>query len=145
MAQPKMIILIQKKKGMSREDFIHHYETSHAVIGKRLLGHLWAKYVRNYPLSLMEYQPEENSVDDSYDAVTEIWFRMLLKLSTVRKDGLATPKNTTRAISVMKGAMLRSWLPSMAPSLEPALRVGVVCASIRSSSPVTPPRAGGPC
>lgn len=75
MAQPKMVILIQKKKGMSREDFIHHYETSHAVIGKRLLGHLWAKYVRNYPLSLMEYQPEENSVDDSYDAVTEIWFK----------------------------------------------------------------------
>jgi hypothetical protein len=23
----------------------------------------------------MEYQPEENSVDDSYDAVTEIWFK----------------------------------------------------------------------
>jgi EthD domain len=75
MAQPKMIILIKKKKGMSREDFIHHYETSHSVIGRRLLGHLWTKYVRNYPLSLMEYQPEENSVDDSYDAVTEIWFK----------------------------------------------------------------------
>lgn len=71
----KMIIFIKKKKGMSREDFIHHYETSHAVIGKRLLGHLWEKYVRNYPLSLMEYQPEDNSVDDTYDAVTEIWFK----------------------------------------------------------------------
>lgn len=75
MAQPKMIILIQKKKGMSREDFIHHYETSHSVIGRRLLGHLWTKYVRNYPLGLMEYQPEENSVDDSYDAITEIWIK----------------------------------------------------------------------
>ena len=75
MAQPKMIILIQKKKGMSREDFIHHYETSHSVIGRRLLGHLWTKYVRNYPISLMEYQPEENSVDDSYDAITEIWIK----------------------------------------------------------------------
>lgn len=75
MAQPKMIIFIKKKNGMSREDFIHHYETSHSVIGKRLLGHLWAKYVRNYPVGLMEYQPEENSVDDSYDAVTEIWFK----------------------------------------------------------------------
>lgn len=71
----KMIILIKKKPGMSREDFINHYETSHAVIGKRLLGHLWTKYVRNYPLSLMEYQPEDNSIDDSYDAVTEIWFK----------------------------------------------------------------------
>lgn len=71
----KMIILIKKKKGMSREDFIHHYETSHSVIGRRLLGHLWLKYVRNYPKALMEYQPEDNSVDDSYDAVTELWFK----------------------------------------------------------------------
>ncbi len=71
---PKMVILIKKKPGMSREDFINHYETSHAVLGKRLLGHLWTKYVRNYPVSLMAYQPEENSVDDTYDAVTEIWF-----------------------------------------------------------------------
>jgi len=71
----KMVILIKKKPGMSREDFINHYETSHAVIGKRLLGHLWTKYVRNYPMSLMEYQPEDNSIEDSYDAVTEIWFK----------------------------------------------------------------------
>jgi len=71
----KIVILIKKKPGMSREDFINHYETSHAVIGKRLLGHLWTKYVRNYPKALMEYQPEEHSVEDSYDAVTEIWLK----------------------------------------------------------------------
>ena len=70
----KMVILIKKKIGMSREDFIHHYETSHSVIGRRLLGHLWVKYVRNYPVSLMTYQPEDNDVGDSYDAVTELWF-----------------------------------------------------------------------
>jgi hypothetical protein len=71
----KIVILIKKKAGMSRENFIQHYETSHAVIGKRLLGHLWVKYVRNYPKGLMEYQPEQTSVEDSYDAVTEIWLK----------------------------------------------------------------------
>jgi hypothetical protein len=71
----KIVILIKKKPGMSREAFINHYETSHSVIGKRLLGHLWTKYVRNYPKGLMDYQPEQNSVDDSYDAVTEIWLK----------------------------------------------------------------------
>jgi hypothetical protein len=71
----KIVILIKKKPGMSREDFINHYETSHAVIGKNLLGHLWIKYVRNYPKGLMEYQPEDVSADDSYDAVTEIWLK----------------------------------------------------------------------
>ena len=81
---PKMVILIKKKPGMSREDFINHYETSHAVLGKRLLGHLWTKYVRNYPVSLMAYQPEENSVDDTYDAVTETWTdkRLVVELNT---------------------------------------------------------------
>ena len=72
---PKVIILIKKKPGMSREDFIHHYETSHSVIGKTLLGHLWTKYVRNFPKELMEYQPEDIDMDGSYDAVTEIWFK----------------------------------------------------------------------
>ncbi len=71
----KIVILIKKRAGMSREDFINHYENSHAVLGKRLLGHLWVKYVRNYPTGLMKYQPEETSVDDSYDAVTEIWLK----------------------------------------------------------------------
>ena len=71
----KIVILIKKKPGMSREDFINHYETSHAIIGKRLLGHLWTTYVRNYPKALMEYQPEDHSVEDSYDAVTEIWLK----------------------------------------------------------------------
>lgn len=71
----KIVILIKKKPGMSREEFINYYETKHSVLGRRLLGHLWTKYVRNYPKSLMEYQPEESSVDDSYDAITEIWLK----------------------------------------------------------------------
>ena len=71
----KIVILIKKKPGMSREDFIKHYETSHAPWGKKNLGHLWTKYVRNYPKGLMEYQPEANSYDDSYDAITEIWLK----------------------------------------------------------------------
>lgn len=71
----KMVILIRKKKGMSREDFITYYENQHSALGKRLVGHLWTRYVRNYPKALMEYQPEETNIDDSYDAITEIWFK----------------------------------------------------------------------
>jgi hypothetical protein len=71
----KIVILIKKKAGLTREQFIHHYESSHAVIGKRLLGHLWTRYVRNYPRALLEYQPEKHAIDDGYDAVTEIWLK----------------------------------------------------------------------
>lgn len=72
---PKLIILIKRKPGMTREEFEHHYETSHAVFGKRTQGHLWDKYVRNYTTALLEYQPEANDSDDSYDAITEIWVK----------------------------------------------------------------------
>lgn len=81
----KIVILIKKKPGMSREAFIDHYENGHSVLGKRLLGHLWTKYVRNYPKALVEYQPEETSVDDSYDAVTEIWLKDAAALEEMQR------------------------------------------------------------
>lgn len=71
----KIVILIKKKPGMSREDFIDYYENNHSPLGKELVGHLWTKYVRNYPQSIMEYQPEAVSLDGGYDAITEIWLK----------------------------------------------------------------------
>ncbi len=40
--------------------------------------------------------------------VIEIWVRMLERLPTVAKEGLARLKKTTRTSRVMKGAILRS-------------------------------------
>ncbi len=42
--------------------------------------------------------------------VTEIWVRMLARLSSVAKAELASVKKTTRQSSVANGAMLRIWL-----------------------------------
>jgi hypothetical protein len=69
---PKVVILIKKKPGMSREAFIEYYERSHVVLAKRLLGHLMVKYERNYPQALLNYHPEDYDIGESYDAVTEI-------------------------------------------------------------------------
>lgn len=69
---PKVVILIKKKPGMSREAFIEYYERSHVVLAKRLLGHLMTKYERNYPQALLNYHPEDYDIEESYDAVTEI-------------------------------------------------------------------------
>src|SRR5437899_9284915 len=46
--------------------------------------------------------------------VTEIWVRMLPRLSSVAKEGLAAAKNPNRQISVRNGAMLRIWERSIA-------------------------------
>ena len=47
--------------------------------------------------------------------VTEIWVRMLPRLSSVAKEGLAAAKKPNRQISVRNGAMLRICERSMAP------------------------------
>lgn len=71
----KLIVLVKRKPGTTRQEFIDYYEAHHARLGMHILGHLWDRYVRNYPQDIMNYTPEDNSVEDGYDAITEIWIR----------------------------------------------------------------------
>src|SRR6185437_11526940 len=50
---------------------------------------------------------------------TEICTRILAALSSVAKDGLATPKKTSSTIRVANGAMLRIWPRRNEPSRDP--------------------------
>ena len=95
----KIVILIKKKPGMSREDFIQHYETVHAVeFGKKLLGHLFVKYVRNYPKGLVDYQPEHPDFAGNYDAVTEIWVKDEAALAEMQRL-INLPENNKRILA----------------------------------------------
>src|SRR5439155_12550565 len=60
--------------------------------------------------------------------VTEIWVRMLPRLSSVANEGLAAAKKPNRQISVRNGAMLRIWERSTAASR---------CGRLRSAATVT--------
>jgi hypothetical protein len=71
----KLMVLVKRKVGTTRESFIDYYEKHHAEFGKKICGHLWERYVRNYPQDIMNYALEDNSLDDSYDAITEIWLK----------------------------------------------------------------------
>jgi hypothetical protein len=64
-AQVKMICMIKRRPGMSRQAFIDYYETGHSRLAARHLRMI-AGYRRNYPL---EGQPID------IDVVTEMWFR----------------------------------------------------------------------
>src|SRR5438105_1405064 len=44
----KLVSLIAKKPGITREEFIEHYEKQHSPMSIRLMPQI-AKYVRNYP------------------------------------------------------------------------------------------------
>ena len=46
----KIIVMVKRKPGLSRDEFRHGYETSHSRIAVRLFGHLWSEYRRNYLL-----------------------------------------------------------------------------------------------
>lgn len=68
----KVIILIKRKPGMSMEDFIAYYETSHAPLAVSKVPNL-KRYVRHF---LRPYGNDVYAADaePTYDVATEIWF-----------------------------------------------------------------------
>jgi uncharacterized protein (TIGR02118 family) len=68
----KCIALLRKKDGLSREAFVHYYETCHAPLIRRLLPGI-LDYRRNFiELTGAFLYPGASPVD--FDVVTELWF-----------------------------------------------------------------------
>lgn len=73
----RVMWLLRRKPGLSFETFREHYETSHAVLGERYLGHLLLAYRRTYvlPADAMTGSPKLQRVFASkawdYDCITE--------------------------------------------------------------------------
>ena len=63
----KTISFMKRKPGLSREDFIRHYEEHHAPLA---LKHLptFRKYVRKYPVAM------PGADEPEFDCMTEFWF-----------------------------------------------------------------------
>ena len=68
----KVIVLVARKVGMSREDFMHHYETVHVPLVKRLVPEL-VEYRRNY-LDPAETVAMPGAAATDFDSITEMWF-----------------------------------------------------------------------
>ena len=62
----KAIGMMKRKPGISREEFIRHYEDVHAPLAQRLLG--FARYARNYLL------PVPGAGEPPFDVISEFWF-----------------------------------------------------------------------
>lgn len=71
-AMIKVVTLLTKKSGMSRQAFVDHYETYHSKIGEKYLSGYAVKYQRRY------VNPLDATEDDSrglpFDVLMEIWF-----------------------------------------------------------------------
>lgn len=73
----KVVALLKRRDGMSRQEFIDYYETSHAKIGEKYLAGNAVKYIRRFfsPLPHPLEHPLETVADDQdYDAIMEMWF-----------------------------------------------------------------------
>ena len=68
----KMVFLLKRKAGLSREEFIRQYESGHARLGEKHVPNA-ARYVRRY----LEQVPElftAAAVEPAHDVITELWF-----------------------------------------------------------------------
>lgn len=69
----KVIALLARKPGMSREAFIRHYETTHAPLGRKLFPQM-IDYRRNF-IDLTGVIYGESAGPPDFDVITEIWFK----------------------------------------------------------------------
>ena len=68
----KVVTLLSRKPGMSREAFIEHYETHHRKIGEKYLGGFAVKYQRRY-LQSAGFREQEGGAPP-FDVLMEIWY-----------------------------------------------------------------------
>ena len=68
----KVVTLLTRKPGMSREAFVEHYENHHRKIGEKYLSGFAAKYQRRYLQSAGFREQEGNA--PPFDVLMEIWY-----------------------------------------------------------------------
>ena len=68
----KVVTLLTRKPGMSREAFIEHYETHHRKIGEKYLSGFAVKYQRRY-LQSAGFRDQEGDAPP-FDVLMEIWY-----------------------------------------------------------------------
>ena len=68
----KVVTMLARKPGMSREAFIEHYETHHRKIGEKYLSGFAVKYQRRY-LQSAGFRGQEVATLP-FDVLMEIWY-----------------------------------------------------------------------
>jgi uncharacterized protein (TIGR02118 family) len=69
----KVVILLKRKPGMSMDDFVAYYESTHSKLAEKYLTGKAVRYIRRY---LHAMSPAGgSSVEPYYDVVTEMWFK----------------------------------------------------------------------
>ena len=75
----KIVFLLKRKPGMTREAFREHYENVHSELARKYIGHLLLKYTRNYVDIAGGHQEDAivgvssaGGAEPDYDVITEM-------------------------------------------------------------------------
>jgi EthD domain len=69
----KILVLMKRKRGMSKADFIGYYESTHVKIGLTIFGGHAVKYIRRYLHPLYDPAAYTRTVPH-FDVAMEAWF-----------------------------------------------------------------------
>jgi len=69
----KAITLLYRKEGLTREEFVRHYEEVHAPMAVQLLP-MYKKYVRNHVVGVPDMIDVPDIKGPDFDCVSEFWF-----------------------------------------------------------------------
>ncbi len=66
----KLVFMLKRRQGMSREDFLRYYEQNHARLGEKYVPNA-VRYVRRF---IDPMAGPSGGGDAEYDVLTELWF-----------------------------------------------------------------------
>jgi hypothetical protein len=69
----KVLGMLKRKPGISRQEFVDYYESTHSKIGENYLRGLAVKYLRKY-LDTVPHPLTGEVPEAYYDVVLEMWF-----------------------------------------------------------------------
>ena len=70
----KMLVMLKRRAGMSREEFMAYYESTHAKLGEKYMHGNAVRYIRRY-LTPVPNPASDETPEAEYDVVTEVWFK----------------------------------------------------------------------
>jgi hypothetical protein len=70
----KLVALIKRKPGTSREEFVDYYENNHSKLGIKFLSGNAVKYMRRY-FHPIAHPADGVAPEPEYDGLMELWFK----------------------------------------------------------------------
>jgi hypothetical protein len=70
----KILVFLKRRPGLSMEEFVDYYESSHSKLGEKYMRGNSTRYLRRY-LYPIGHPVTGGVIEPEFDCVTEMWFK----------------------------------------------------------------------